>query len=856
MTKPRTQPQPEVIERVRAEIHRAVTILGEPGQTIEVRIPRVDGKNTRTDAGYFQDPDALAGAVIAYNGRAHGIYITLNPVDPALFSRAANRLEEWATLTTSDKDVVRRRWLPIDVDPRRPAGISSTAEEHAAALALARNVRDWLGGLGFPAPVEADSGNGAHLLYRIDLPNDPDAGELVQRCIKAIAHKWDDPAVSIDQTVYNAARIWKLYGTKAAKGDNTEERPHRWAHLVSFPEAVEIVPVELLRNLAALAPTNGAGEQRAQDHRQQSFTGPAFDVEDFIQRHAATLNPTQKKPIGGGAVRWRIDCPWGGEGHKRDAFILQRAGGELAAGCSHNSCSWDWHGLRERLDPRPAPPERRRPETTAAPSQAPSEETGATVTDTANTAHTLTKLLDDLATVQQASGSDDIKLWALDRVEDASYLTRSERERFFIFLARAGVPERWLEHSYKKAISAAWTDRQTGARTVNGPTWDAYVTAMEELGYHFRTNDLDDTIEVNGELLTDGLEAEILMRMYDAGFDKADVVRRALTAHAHRNRYNPIKSYLVGLTWDGTDHIAKLCGFLEDKHPHIVYRDGSHRTVIHAFLRRWVIGAVAKVYEGGIARGQNPMLVLDGDQNLGKSTFVKWIGSPLPDRMLESPIHPDDREHARYLATKWVWEVVELGATLRRADLDALKGFITKTDVTFRKPYDRHPVVKPAAASFIGTINNESGFLVDPTGNRRFLPVHLNAIRWEYTQAVDINQIWAQAYALYKSGEPWALTPDERAMHASLSGDYEREDPYEGWILRLFDVAPEKMDLFTTSADIVEKLQDNGVRDSTRAIQTQLGITMRRLNLQSGRQPRTGPRGYFGIAPKQKPGGL
>ena len=97
MNKPRTSTA-EVAERQRAEIGRALSILAADDQVIEVRIPKVDGKKTRTDAGYFSDRDALAGSAIPYTGRAQGIYFILNPVNPALLSRAANRLEEWSDL--------------------------------------------------------------------------------------------------------------------------------------------------------------------------------------------------------------------------------------------------------------------------------------------------------------------------------------------------------------------------------------------------------------------------------------------------------------------------------------------------------------------------------------------------------------------------------------------------------------------------------------------------------------------------------------------------------------------------------------------------------------------------------------
>ena len=93
----------------------------------------------------------------SYEGRAEGIYITVNPVQPALLARSNNRVKEYAKQTTSDKDVLRRYWLFIDFDPVRPAGISSSEEEHQAAIERAKACRDRLAKLGIPS-ILANSG--------------------------------------------------------------------------------------------------------------------------------------------------------------------------------------------------------------------------------------------------------------------------------------------------------------------------------------------------------------------------------------------------------------------------------------------------------------------------------------------------------------------------------------------------------------------------------------------------------------------------------------------------------------------------------------------------------------------------
>jgi hypothetical protein len=210
----------------REEIRRALALLFQPGDVVELRAP---GSRQGTLSGYFDDMEALASAAVRWSGTVPAIYVTMNPVKPALLARAVNRVIPYAKITTGDADILVRRWLLCDLDPTRPTGISSTDAEHAAALAAARACRQWLIEQGIPSAslVLADSGNGGHVLARIDLPNTPESTMLVRRCLEATARACTTADVGLDLTVYNAARIVKLYGTVAAKGDTTEERPHR-----------------------------------------------------------------------------------------------------------------------------------------------------------------------------------------------------------------------------------------------------------------------------------------------------------------------------------------------------------------------------------------------------------------------------------------------------------------------------------------------------------------------------------------------------------------------------------------------------------------------------------------------------
>ena len=122
------------VESVATDIQRFVELLWKPGEVREVRIPK-HNKYGHTASGYFDSPEALAMAAAKWDGKAN-LYLTLNPVNPALMARSANRIAGKAETTSSDTDVIRRRWLFIDIDPDRPAGISSTESERQSFRAI------------------------------------------------------------------------------------------------------------------------------------------------------------------------------------------------------------------------------------------------------------------------------------------------------------------------------------------------------------------------------------------------------------------------------------------------------------------------------------------------------------------------------------------------------------------------------------------------------------------------------------------------------------------------------------------------------------------------------------------------
>jgi hypothetical protein len=217
----------------RADVKSALRVLADPDAGVELRgLP--SGRSLVRKA---TDHEGLADAAEALNTN-DGIYYCLNPVKPDIGDRGA-----------TVADVLYRRWVPIDVDPVKPdefKDASATNEEKEGARKLTEEVFNWLADRGFPAPVVVDSGNGWHLLYKTDLPNNDASRSLVRRFLYDLAARFNCDSGRIDKSVSNASRIMKLPGTWARKGASTRERPHRQCRLQYAPADPGIVTDEML----------------------------------------------------------------------------------------------------------------------------------------------------------------------------------------------------------------------------------------------------------------------------------------------------------------------------------------------------------------------------------------------------------------------------------------------------------------------------------------------------------------------------------------------------------------------------------------------------------------------------------
>ena len=317
-------------ESVTVDILRFVELLWRPGDVREVRIPKYN-KYGHTASGYFDSPESLAESAAKWDGKAN-LYFTLNPVNPALMARASNRIADKAETTSADVDVIRRRWLFIDIDPDRPSGISSTEDERQAARLVLDEVVSFLDNKDWPQPIVAMSGNGWYLLYPISLPNDPSSLELVQGVLVSLATRFNNEAVHIDTTVCNAARLAGLIGSMKVKGDFLTDRPHRRSQLESVPQQLAVISEELLAELAA---------EQSQPEANLPKDGSIFNgstplLEELLQsRHIEY----RTQPLDGNGVTWyHVEkCPFHyDECHPFECGVGQKLpDGPYAGKCFH-----------------------------------------------------------------------------------------------------------------------------------------------------------------------------------------------------------------------------------------------------------------------------------------------------------------------------------------------------------------------------------------------------------------------------------------------------------------------------------------------------------------------------------------
>ena len=328
-------------------------VFNPSSKLVEIRLL---GKNTYS--GYFTNIDTLIAQLrplldhnnYQYYG-AMQAYFTLNEVNEDLYSREQRDVfVKKPKSTTTDGDITRRRFVLIDLDPQRSAGISASNEEFEKAHMKCVDVYKYLLANGFKEPIITVSGNGYHCYVPCDMPNDDEHNELIKKFLQSLSNIFGGDDVEVDEKVFNPARIDKLIGTWAKKGADSKERPWRISKILKVPSDLTPNDDECFKKIADLLP-----QEEPKPHPQRrTYQGnnQPFDLPTWLTQHGIVYR--EKKS--GDATVYELEwCPWvdtHSDRKKWDSALFVDGQGKITFNCTHSHCKGKtWQDVRLKYEP-------------------------------------------------------------------------------------------------------------------------------------------------------------------------------------------------------------------------------------------------------------------------------------------------------------------------------------------------------------------------------------------------------------------------------------------------------------------------------------------------------------------------
>jgi predicted P-loop ATPase len=247
----------------------------------------------------------------------------------------------------------------------------------------------------------------------------------------------------------------------------------------------------------------------------------------------------------------------------------------------------------------------------------------------------------------------------------------------------------------------------------------------------------------------------------------------AVALCAHKNSFNGVKEYLMSLSWDNIKRVDTLL---------VDYLGAKDSIYARATIRKSLAAAVARTMTPGIKFDN--MIILSGPQGIGKSTFLRILGKNWFSDSLQTF---EGKEASEMIQGVWINEIGELNG-LNRSETNAVKQFLSRTEDIYREPFGRRTGCYPRKCVFFGT-TNDSEFLKDNTGNRRFWPVDVGV--YESVKNVfsdleeEVDQIWAEAFFYWQLGEKLYLTGDAE-LEAKQQQEIHQESNAKEGIIREF----------------------------------------------------------------------
>ena len=299
------------------------------------------------------------------------------------------------------------------------------------------------------------------------------------------------------------------------------------------------------------------------------------------------------------------------------------------------------------------------------------------------------------------------------------------------------------------------------------------IDIIKPIGYHRTGTAITDT-DMNYLLL-------YLEETY--GLTSEKKIAAAIGIVANENGYHPIRDYLNGLSWDGTERIRTCLH-------HFLGADSDQYT--YEALRLFLLGAIHRAFHPGCKF--EVMLCLVGGQGAGKSTFFRLLA--VKDEWFSDDLRKlDDDNVYRKLQGHWIIEMSEMIATANAKSIEEIKSFLSRQKEVYKIPYETHPEDRLRQCVFGGTSNALDFLPLDRSGNRRFLPVmvypeqaEVHILEDEAASRAYLAQVWAEAMTVYRSGDfKLSFSPEMVRYLKEHQRDFMPEDTKAGMIQAYLD---------------------------------------------------------------------
>lgn len=282
---------------------------------------------------------------------------------------------------------------------------------------------------------------------------------------------------------------------------------------------------------------------------------------------------------------------------------------------------------------------------------------------------------------------------------------------------------------------------------------------------------------------------------------------------ADQNPYHPIVECMKDNPWDG---IPRLDNFISQ----VVTDEPEHSKRL---IKTWMVAAMAAAHSitGFINQG---VLVLQGEQNIGKTSWVKALDPINCGAVKESAfLDPSNKDSVFLLSNYWIAELGELESIFRKSDIGRLKSFVTTEFDNLRLPYARKSTRVPRRSVYVATVNDKS-FLADDTGNRRWWTIRVKEINRHHN--LDMIQVWAEVYDVWQSGHLTYLDREIQAQVNENNKKHEKLEPLKELLFSFYDWKSTARRSMTATAVLIEL----GFKNPSRADATKMGRILKEVN--------------------------